>query len=127
MFNKNSNNANWIKNEPVEMVDGNMDLALGLGELAQLTVNNESETNADVSLNIYSIPVLFIINFFFFKIIDMKTASRKTWNAKYTLRSHFDGVRALAFHPTESILITASEDHTMKLWNLQKTIAPKKY
>jgi len=106
VFNKNSNNANWIKNEPVEMVDGNMDLALGLGELAQLTVNNESETNAD--------------------IIDMKTASRKTWNAKYTLRSHFDGVRALAFHPTESILITASEDHTMKLWNLQKTIAPKK-
>lgn len=57
----------------------------------------------------------------------MKTASRKTWNAKYTLRSHFDGVRALAFHPTESILITASEDHTMKLWNLQKTVAPKKY
>jgi len=49
VFNKNSNNANWIKNEPVEMVDGNMDLALGLGELAQLTVNNESETNADVS------------------------------------------------------------------------------
>lgn len=56
----------------------------------------------------------------------MKTATRKTWNAKYTLRSHFDGVRALAFHPTESILITASEDHTMKLWNLQKTVTPKK-
>ncbi|VVC40792.1 Hypothetical protein CINCED_3A006521 [Cinara cedri] len=106
VFNKNSNNANWIKNEPVEMVDGNIDLALGLGELAQLTVNNESESNVDM--------------------VDMKTASRKTWNAKYTLRSHFDGVRALAFHPTESILITASEDHTMKLWNLQKTVAPKK-
>lgn len=50
VFNKNSNNANWIKNEPVEMVDGNIDLALGLGELAQLTVNNESENNADVRL-----------------------------------------------------------------------------
>lgn len=49
VFNKSSNNANWIKNEPVEMVDGNMDLALGLGELAQLTVNNESESNIDVS------------------------------------------------------------------------------
>jgi len=31
------------------MVDSNMDLALGLGELAQLTVNNESESNVDVS------------------------------------------------------------------------------
>lgn len=51
VFNKSSNNANWIKNEPVEMVDGNMDLALGLGELAQLTVNNESESNIDVSHN----------------------------------------------------------------------------
>jgi hypothetical protein len=50
VFNKNTNNANWIKNEPVdEMVDNNLDLALGLGELAQLTVNNESESNADVS------------------------------------------------------------------------------
>lgn len=50
VFKKISNNANWIKNEPEEMVDGNMDLTLGLGELAQLTVNNESESNADVSL-----------------------------------------------------------------------------
>lgn len=70
---------------------------------------------------------IFINDLFFSKVVDLKTASRKTWNAKYTLRSHFDGVRALAFHPTESILITASEDHTMKLWNLQKTVAPKKY
>lgn len=66
MFNKNTNNANWIKNEPAEMVDGNMDLALGLGELAQLTVNNESETNADVRLTTYLVLILFTINFFLF-------------------------------------------------------------
>ena len=55
-----------------------------------------------------------------------KESFRKTWNAKYTLRSHFDGVRALAFHPTEPVLVTASEDCTLKLWNLQKTIPAKK-
>ncbi len=55
-----------------------------------------------------------------------KEAFRKTWNAKYTLRSHFDGVRSLAFHPVEPVLITASEDHTLKLWNLQKTVQAKK-
>lgn len=62
VFNKNTNNANWIKNEPVdEMVDGNLDLTLGLGELAQLTVNNESEINADVSsLIFYSIEFILI-------------------------------------------------------------------
>lgn len=56
-----------------------------------------------------------------------KESFRKTWNAKYTLRSHFDGVRALAFHPVEPVLVTASEDCTLKLWNLQKTIPAKKY
>jgi len=36
-------------------------------------------------------------------------------------------VRALAFHPVEPVLLTASEDHTLKLWNLQKTVPTKKY
>uniref|UniRef100_A0A672M0Y8 Striatin-3-like n=1 Tax=Sinocyclocheilus grahami TaxID=75366 RepID=A0A672M0Y8_SINGR len=55
-----------------------------------------------------------------------KDVFRKTWNPKYTLRSHFDGVRALAFHPVEPVLVTVSEDHTLKLWNLQKTVPAKK-
>lgn len=87
--------------------DEDIDAALGLGELAQLTVNNEAESTYDVG--------------------NATDASyRKTWNAKYTLRSHFDGVRALAFHPSEPVLVTASEDHTLKLWNLQKTVFTKK-
>ncbi|XP_075555138.1 connector of kinase to AP-1 isoform X5 [Dermacentor variabilis] len=85
--------------------EDNIDAALGLGELAGLTVNNEAESSYDISAT--------------------KESFRKTWNAKYTLRSHFDGVRALAFHPVESVLITASEDHTLKLWNLQKTVPAK--
>ena len=40
--------------------------------------------------------------------------------------SHFDGVRSLCFHPYESALITASEDHTLKLWSLQKNSQGKK-
>jgi len=86
--------------------EDNIDATLGLGELAQLTVNNDAESTYDIA--------------------SSKEAFRKTWNAKYTLRSHFDGVRALAFHPTEPVLITASEDHTLKLWNLQKTVPAKK-
>lgn len=45
---------------------------LALGELAQLTVSNEPEA--------YDVPGATNDSF------------RKTWNAKYTLRSHFDGV-----------------------------------
>lgn len=87
--------------------DENIDsTVLGLGELAQLTVNNDAVST--------------------YEIASSKEAYRKTWNAKYTLRSHFDGVRALAFHPIEPVLITASEDHTLKLWNLQKTVPAKK-
>ena len=68
----------------------------------------------------------YIYNSVLFQITTPKEAFRKTWSAKYTLRSHFDGVRALAFHPTEPVLITASEDQTLKLWNLQKTVPAKK-
>ncbi|XP_072885445.1 striatin-3-like isoform X1 [Hemitrygon akajei] len=75
---------------------------MSLGELAGLTVTNDNDMS------------------------DSKDAFRKTWNPKYTLRSHFDGIRALAFHPEEPVLITASEDRTLKLWNLQKTIPAKK-
>ncbi|XP_057715534.1 striatin-3 isoform X3 [Corythoichthys intestinalis] len=57
---------------------------------------------------------------------NQESSFRKTWNPKYTLRSHFDGVRALAFHPMEPCLLTVSEDHTLKLWNLTKTVAAKK-
>jgi len=80
---------------------------LELGELGQLTITNDNESSYD-------------------QISTPKEAFRKTWSAKYTLRSHFDGVRALGFHPTEPVLITASEDQTLKLWNLQKTVPAKK-
>ncbi|XP_070577227.1 striatin-3-like isoform X2 [Ptychodera flava] len=83
-------------------------LQVGLGELAGLTVTDEAEPlRCDISTS-------------------NKEAFRKTWNPKYTLRSHFDGVRALTFHPVEPVLITASEDHTLKLWNLEKTVPAKK-
>ncbi|XP_031417694.1 striatin isoform X3 [Clupea harengus] len=86
--------------------DEDLQSELGLGELAGLTVANEAES---------------------LTYDQMSTSQdlRKTWNPKFTLRSHFDSVRALAFHPTEPVLVTASEDHTLKMWNLQK-IAPTK-
>ncbi|XP_043264228.1 striatin isoform X2 [Colletes gigas] len=83
------------------------DSTLELGELELLCVNNEAETSYDM-------------------VATTKETFRKTWNVKYTLRSHFDAVRALVFHPTEAVLITASDDHTLKLWNLHKTLPAKK-
>nr|ACR77508.1 striatin [Danio rerio] len=80
---------------------------LGLGELAGLTVANEAESLS-------------------YDITNNKDALRKTWNPKFTLRNHFDSIRGLAFHPIEPVLITASEDHTLKMWNLQKTAPAKK-
>ncbi|XP_062996101.1 striatin-4 isoform X2 [Elgaria multicarinata webbii] len=79
---------------------------VSLGDLADLTVTNDNELSCDLS--------------------DSKDAFKKTWNPKFTLRSHYDGIRALVFHHVESALVTASEDGTLKLWNLQKTVAAKK-
>ncbi|KAJ8285040.1 hypothetical protein COCON_G00038900 [Conger conger] len=87
--------------------DEAMESELGLGELAGLTVANEADSLA-------------------YDITNNKDALRKTWNPKFTLRSHFDAIRGLAFHPVEPVLVTASEDHTLKMWNLQKTAPAKK-
>ncbi|KAI6659241.1 Striatin [Oopsacas minuta] len=43
--------------------------------------------------------------------------TRKMWEQRYSLQSHYDSVTTLEFHPSESFLLTASEDTTVKLWN----------
>ncbi|XP_056151255.1 striatin-3 [Lampris incognitus] len=85
-----------------------LESVLGLGDLLNLTVAND---DTDYS---YDLPS------------SKESTFRKTWTPKFTLRSHFDGVRALAFHPVEPCLLTVSEDNTLKLWNLTKTVPAKK-
>uniref|UniRef100_A0A8C3JZQ1 Striatin 4 n=1 Tax=Calidris pygmaea TaxID=425635 RepID=A0A8C3JZQ1_9CHAR len=80
--------------------------AVSLGDLADLTVTNDNELSCDLP--------------------EGRDALKKTWSPKFTLRSHYDAVRGLAFLPAEAALVTASEDGTLKLWNLQKPVAPKK-
>ena len=46
--------------------------------------------------------------------------SSKRWSARYTMRSHLDAVTCVAFHPTEHMLVSGSEDRTLKIWNLQQ-------
>lgn len=89
-------------------VDEAVSLDLGLGELAGLTVANEADGPPyDVSLG-------------------SGDSVRRTWSQKFSLRSHLDSVRSVIFHPTEPLLLTASDDHTLKLWNLHKTATNKK-
>ena len=42
------------------------------------------------------------------------------WNPKCTLRSHLDGVRSVFFCGREPILVTASEDCMIKLWDTRQ-------
>ncbi|KAK2831031.1 hypothetical protein Q7C36_016117 [Tachysurus vachellii] len=77
---------------------------INLGELADLTVANDFTIDHQ----------------------DSQEEFKKTWNPRFTLRSHFDAIRSLTFHPTQPALLTASEDGTLKLWNLNKTMHSKK-
>ncbi|CAJ0602856.1 unnamed protein product [Cylicocyclus nassatus] len=52
---------------------------------------------------------------------DEESLRTAKWNVKMTLRSHLDSIRAMQFHPVEPVLITAGEDGTAKLWNLDGT------
>ncbi|CAF1034565.1 unnamed protein product [Didymodactylos carnosus] len=78
----------------------------GLDELARVTVQNDNEPLYDTTT----------------ESVDF----RKTWNVKFVLRSHLDGVRCVAFHPVESVVVTGSEDRTLKLWNLEKSATMRK-
>lgn len=44
------------------------------------------------------------------------TLKRKQWKIKYSLKCHLDSVRSLYFNTNMSILASASEDHTIRLW-----------
>ncbi|KPP68759.1 striatin-4-like [Scleropages formosus] len=79
---------------------------MNLGELADLTVANDNDLTIDLQ--------------------DNREEFKKTWNPRFTLRSHFDAIRALTFHPSQAVLLTASEDGTLKLWNLNKAMHSKK-
>uniref|UniRef100_A0A8C5GFW3 Striatin N-terminal domain-containing protein n=1 Tax=Gouania willdenowi TaxID=441366 RepID=A0A8C5GFW3_GOUWI len=79
---------------------------MNLGELADLTVANDNDLSMDMQ--------------------DSREEYKKTWNPRFTLRSHFDAIRALTFHPSQAVLLTASEDGTLKLWNLNKAMHSKK-
>ncbi|XP_046891588.1 striatin-4 isoform X1 [Hypomesus transpacificus] len=79
---------------------------MNLGELADLTVANDNDLSMDMQ--------------------DNREEFKKTWNPRFTLRSHFDAIRAMTFHPEHPVLITASEDGTLKLWNLNKAMHSKK-
>ncbi|RUS18134.1 WD40-repeat-containing domain protein [Endogone sp. FLAS-F59071] len=46
----------------------------------------------------------------------------KMWRTKFTLRSHLDTVRSVAFHPTEMVIVSGSEDSTVRLWNLKSSL-----
>ncbi|KAI9452749.1 dynein regulator [Russula earlei] len=46
-----------------------------------------------------------------------RTGSRPQGSSKHTLTGHRDAVNAVAFHPVYSVLVSASDDSTMKVWD----------
>ncbi|XP_046847886.1 LOW QUALITY PROTEIN: striatin-like [Xenia sp. Carnegie-2017] len=101
-----TSSQNGVNETMPDKNDVQPDDGLVLGDLAGITVSNEADPlSHDVS---------------------SKEDARQTWNLKFTLRSHFDTVRAVCFHPREPSILTGSEDHTVKLWNMNKTTPTRK-
>jgi striatin 1/3/4 len=49
---------------------------------------------------------------------DAENPNRKQWSHKLTLKNHIDSVRAICF--LEGVMVTASEDCLVKLWDLEE-------
>lgn len=113
---------------------------MNLGELADLTVANDNDLSMDVitylfwdsewdiiqSISAQNMCILTHSVCLSWQMQDSREEFKKTWNPRFTLRSHFDAIRALTFHPSQAVLLTASEDGTLKLWNLNKAMHSKK-
>jgi hypothetical protein len=50
--------------------------------------------------------------------IQFIQTEQATWAPQSALRSHYDTIRSVKFHPAELAILTASEDHTVKYWRL---------
>lgn len=104
--NSTSNNQlNFSNSTKLFLEEDGFGTESNLGELSRISVNNSN-------LNLSGVNDETIVD---------QTISKKSITNKFSLRGHFDAVRCLAFHPTESALITGSEDQTIKLWNLDKS------
>eukprot|EP00053_Salpingoeca_punica_P014294 m.129844 g.129844 ORF g.129844 m.129844 type:complete len:629 (+) comp16421_c0_seq2:105-1991(+) len=69
-----------------------------LGDLANLSVGDDADAEADPLLD--------------------SARGRKTWKCRHVLKHHMDGVRDVAWTSNEMLLLSASEDHTIKLWEV---------
>eukprot|EP01113_Clastostelium_recurvatum_P044977 TRINITY_DN7653_c0_g1_i2.p1 TRINITY_DN7653_c0_g1~~TRINITY_DN7653_c0_g1_i2.p1 ORF type:complete len:481 (-),score=138.73 TRINITY_DN7653_c0_g1_i2:14-1333(-) len=84
---------------------GSKDGRIKLDELASLTLEDDSSSSRISSSSAVVVE-------------GGDPAGARSWKAKHALRSHYDSVRCVAFHPTQPALLSASEDHTFKIWNL---------
>lgn len=56
----------------------------------------------------------------------LAVAETRLWRPRFSLRSHFDSVRAIAFHPNDMCMLSAAEDGTVKYWNMESVVAMRK-
>ncbi|KAK4337379.1 hypothetical protein RND71_044094 [Anisodus tanguticus] len=88
-----------------------------IGELADITPNDENPENVD-SKSIESLILDEVGKMT--KKTDKVSNNQQDWNPRFLLKSHFDVVRCVRFHYREALVVTGSEDETIKLWNLNK-------
>ncbi|KAM7541929.1 hypothetical protein Aperf_G00000015136 [Anoplocephala perfoliata] len=97
--------------------------AVGLGDLASLTVANESE-NGDAD----QCETGGFLSTDGQKQVSTASATagaRRPWTKKFGLKGHFDSVRSIAFHPSEPYLFSSGEDGLVMLWALRGLGSPK--
>ncbi|KAL5040121.1 hypothetical protein BDV3_002495 [Batrachochytrium dendrobatidis] len=58
------------------------------------------------------------------KRVVLTSKGEFAWQLRDTLKSHFDSVRDVAFHPKKMVLFSASEDHTVKMWSVRNNDYP---
>lgn len=86
---------------------------LDIGELANITPNDENKWEFNQATDKEKSGTDSKSN--------MLLNETHEWTPRFILKSHFDCVRCIRFHNEEPLIVTGSEDETIKLWNIYKT------
>lgn len=106
--NLNEVSANDSLNHETKNDDETLDSSLNLGELSRISVNDETVIETNNNNNKTDLN------------LSLNSSTRHTLVNKYSLKGHFDSIRCVTFHPIDSLVLSGSEDQTIKLWNLDK-------
>lgn len=86
------------------------------------TIESDLWSNPNIKVSSWKSPILAFVNRNNSKTINLKLVEVDNFPYSTELEGHRDRINDLSFHPNRTILASASEDRTIKLWKINEKL-----